>query len=107
MLDGMNETVYYPSHQRRDSGKETKTMLDIQTTGLELRALKIATELRMEHGAGEAAFVAARDICRDAAASGNGQIARVYSRVGSMLVELGVITGERALELLDPAITIS
>ena len=69
-------------------------------------ALKIAIDLRMTHGGGEASFIAARDTCRAAQKNGSNQTARLYSKVGALLVDLGELTQDRALELLKPAITI-
>jgi hypothetical protein len=69
-----------------------------------MEAMQIATNLRMQHGDGEAAFIEARDQCRKAQARGDGGRAKLYSTVGSTLVELGAITADRAMELIDPKV---
>ena len=79
-------------------------MTAIETQGIAMEAMQIATNLRMEHGDGEAAFIEARDQCRKAQAKGDGGRAKLYSTVGSTLVELGAITAERAMELIDPKV---
>lgn len=71
---------------------------------LAIEAMGIATNLRMEHGDGEAAFVEARNQCRKAQTKGDGGRAKLYSTVASTLVELGAITQDRAMELLDPKV---
>lgn len=79
-------------------------MTAIETQGIAMEAMQIATNLRMQHGDGEAAFIEARDQCRKAQARGDGGRAKLYSTVGSTLVELGAITADRAMELIDPKV---
>ncbi len=79
-------------------------MTAIETQGIAMEAVRIATDLMMSKPDGEAAFIEARDQCREAQAKGDGGCAKLYSTVGSTLVELGAITGDRALELIDPKI---
>ena len=79
-------------------------MTAIETQGIAMEAVRIATDLMMSKPDGEAAFIEARDQCRKAQAKGDGGRAKLYSTVGSTLVELGAITGDRAMELLDPKV---
>lgn len=79
-------------------------MTAIKTQAIATEAVQIATNLMMTKPDGEAAFIEARDQCRKAQAKGDGGRAKLYSTVGSTLVELGAITGDRAMELLDPKV---
>lgn len=79
-------------------------MTAIETRGIAMEAMRIATDLKMSKPDGEAAFIEARDQCRRAQAKGDGGRAKLYSTVGSTLVELGAITRDRAMELIDPKV---
>tara|TARA_R100000458_G_scaffold25185_1_gene22685 strand:- start:750 stop:1544 length:795 start_codon:yes stop_codon:yes gene_type:complete len=69
---------------------------------IETRALEIATNLRMEQGDGEAAFLEATRRCRFAHSQGDASTASLYQRAGSHLVELCGISLDRVAEILDP-----
>ncbi|MEE2887537.1 MAG: hypothetical protein VX951_08910 [Planctomycetota bacterium] len=73
---------------------------------LEMTALRTATDLRMTHRTGEEAFIANRDRCREAQQNGDDVAARMRARAGRILVELGALSEERAMELLDPAVEV-
>ena len=68
----------------------------------ETRALQIATDLRMEHGDGEAAFLEATRRCREAHSQGDASGTSLYQRAGVHLTQLCGITMDRVAEILDP-----
>jgi len=75
-------------------------MNDLEQTARETEALRIAIDLRITHGAGDAAFRAALAGARDYSGSTSSRRA-LHVRAGSLLVELGALSEDDALAICE------